>query len=536
MAERYQIISHSEDRLYQNDCPVICSAYNILYDNLSEDLLLQAKFENLSRKTISELTLLVDCFDVANNCLYNNFEINYIGTNAGHRKTFGVETAKNLPNNKIRKISIKVKSIVFADGSIWNANPMCSMENLPPQISIEDYLVSNELISEYAALAPQMYAKGKKPVFEEKYWMCACGEVNLNDDSSCSNCKCVKEYLNKIIDKEYLFNSAKERKIKQEEEAKKQAELKAKNAKKIKTIFVFSVVIALICIISYIVFSSVSANRNLKTIEKYLINGDYDDAVSFIENIEPSEKISSYIVEKSNQFINDNNYVVAYELLNACNCPEDQLNKCILGWQQYILSGNYSDYKYFIKDVKLPDSILEQYYNNIITSLKETSVSASNYNSTQLSVNYGFLLKMPEDYKDVAKMLDAIDAINKLKVVEGYYFNDEIYDLINSANYFWNFNSLKDLIYNEREGLFNFMQGLWYSSDGSYYMKFEGAVYDNFSTNIPGLNPIMSGYISQQEFWDSTTNTPKFKIVLNTPSEILVHCYPSNKKYIMNRY
>ena len=95
---------------------------------------------------------------------------------------------------------------------------------------------------------------------------------------------------------------------------------------------------------------------------------------------------------------------------------------------------------------------------------------------------------------------------------------------------------MKDLIYNEREGLFNFMQGLWYSSDGSYYMKFEGAVYDNFSTNIPGLNPIMSGYISQQEFWDSTTNTPKFKIVLNTPSEILVHCYPSNKKYIMNRY
>lgn len=266
MAERYQIISHNDNRMYQNDCPVICCAYNILLDTVTEDLLLQMKFDNLNTIPVRELTLSVDCFDVSGLLLSSDVELNYIVNDGSYRKPFGSDNAKNLPNNKTRKIAFKISSIVFADGSTWHTENSEYMKIVAEQIKAADHLVSAELIKEYELLTPDIHHERKWPVFENGYWLCACGEINLNNKPFCSNCKLQKETLQTIIDTDFISQNAERRKVEQEKKNKKQAELNAKKLKKLKTVALISITISLVIllIVKLFIIPNITAKELMK--------------------------------------------------------------------------------------------------------------------------------------------------------------------------------------------------------------------------------------------------------------------------------
>ncbi len=225
MAERYQIISHNDNRMYQNDCPVICCAYNILLDTVTEDLLLQMKFDNLNTIPVRELTLSVDCFDVSGLLLSSDVELNYIVNDGSYRKPFGSDNAKNLPNNKTRKIAFKISSIVFADGSTWHTENSEDMKIVAEQIKAADHLVSAELIKEYELLTPDIHHERKWPVFENGYWLCACGELNINENSTCYSCSVDKKYLLDISDKSFITNRIIEQQRQKQKEYENQHQL-----------------------------------------------------------------------------------------------------------------------------------------------------------------------------------------------------------------------------------------------------------------------------------------------------------------------
>lgn len=332
MAERYQIISHSENRLYQDDCPVICNAYNILKDNLTDTLLLQAKFENLSKKTIKEINFAINGYDISGNLLVENYECEYVAQNIGYRATFGDDIPITLDNNKIRKIDIKIINILFDNNDLWTSPNISKMLNLPEQKNIEEYLCSDELISEYNILTPKVSSKRKFPIFNESYWLCTCGEINLNDDNRCSKCLIEKNFLKEITNKDYIVESTEKRRIELEQQAKVKTEQRTKTTKKFLIFSILFIIISATFLFylkiarpeieykaainflkeenyyeSYLKFNKLSDYKDsynyknvctINWLEKIIFTEDYDDALLFAENVVISDDITQSIYQK----------------------------------------------------------------------------------------------------------------------------------------------------------------------------------------------------------------------------------------------
>lgn len=446
MAERYQIITHSEDRLYQNDCPVICNAYNILKDKLTDTLLLQAKFENLSKKAIKEINFAISGYDISGNLLVENFDCEYVAQNIGYRATFGDDTPITLDNNKIRKIDITIRNILFDNNDLWTNPNISKMSNLPEQKNIEEYLCSDELISEYNILTPKVSYKRKFPIFNENYWLCTCGEINPINETICSTCKTEKEFLKKIINKEFLFESLKERKISLEQ---KNAII-LKNKKRNIIIFcLLSLIISIILVITVIIPKQ-KLNKQLNEISQYLNSGEYINAIYIADNASDKEAAYDIVIEKiyalidedeylkaseltnyleTNEFSVTNkkiialefskreNYETAYAILNDCTNyidVQDEIGKVITEWMLFCIREQNIIYTTKFTDcINISSQYYDEYYNTLMNYKNGLSFdSRYDFKTTEerLSVSiFELLLKeLPVNYKDVNQLVELV--------------------------------------------------------------------------------------------------------------------------------
>lgn len=287
MSERYVKVFELSKNLYTENSPVIILAGALLKDNINDTVITQLKIKNISDKTIKAVKVSIASYDTVGNRIADDLIFDYLDINAQRNDDFGQKTPIVLKENITRSFSVKVDEVIFDDNSIWHdkGKKWESLANGEEIKSIfNDSEIAKQYSIEYGALAKFQL------VIEKDLWICACGQINHNNEEHCTHCNISLTDL-KNID----FDELKVKAQKRIDAEKKTAASNRKNVIIAIAIFAFFAT-------SLIFYSSYSTkNKQYKLGVSYLnassmTEDDYDEAIQTFESLgnfkDSKEKIS----------------------------------------------------------------------------------------------------------------------------------------------------------------------------------------------------------------------------------------------------
>lgn len=281
MSERYSKLCSLPENLYADGAPVIVEAGNLLKDNQTDKVLVQLKIKNICGKTVKAATVIVHAQDTTGKRIDGDVTKEYLDLAVKQGEEFGQKTAIKLPDASTRGLSVEVKRVVFADGSIWETIGN-AWEPLPAKKSLSRCFNDLELVKQY-----QIQFGGKCDFAPQEYkdlWLCACGEWNKDDKCCC--CGKTKSpqlsYDCSVLKAEKETRLAKEKAERETKEAAMQ--LKAKKTKTLLAILIPSVVIcvAALLIITKIVIPNADYNKAMELFSA----GQYKEAIAAFEALD----------------------------------------------------------------------------------------------------------------------------------------------------------------------------------------------------------------------------------------------------------
>lgn len=226
MSERFNHLFQLPPNLYAPNLPIIISAGALLKDNLTNTVLVQLKFQNLSNKHISALkiSILPYTIDKEPPSPVNNYQ--YLNLDVAPENFWGSDKAIVMPA-PTRYFSISDIEILFDDHSTRKSADDTAFTALPKAISLETELHNIELVKQYqletnarAIYVPQQF---------DYFWRCSCG--NLNCTGLCNFCHISKDKLFSAYNLQALSEHATAR-----QNDEKESELKyRKNLKRFKS-------------------------------------------------------------------------------------------------------------------------------------------------------------------------------------------------------------------------------------------------------------------------------------------------------------
>ena len=262
MEERYSRVFELPKFLYSEASPVVISAGALLKDNKTGAMIAQLKFRNIVSKKIKAVKISLKEYDTVGEPFDGVVTYEYLDLNEARNAEFGQKVPVKLSENKARSFSVTVDKVVFEDNSTWEgtAEPWIS---LPDQNKLFSLLKSDELVKQYCLEFDQRCEF--IPIEDRDIWMCSCGKINKNDESSCHNCGC---YLNEMknVDLEVLEEKKKSRLLEEE----KERQIRQKDLKK-KGLILGGILILLIILMS-------CCSNYSKKVERY------EEAVSLISS------------------------------------------------------------------------------------------------------------------------------------------------------------------------------------------------------------------------------------------------------------
>lgn len=241
MAERYTKLSFIEENQYCIGSPILIQAGSLLKDNETGKVLGQFKFMNLTNKTIKALLVKVDAFDISGRQVAGVYEFQYLDLFAERNVSFGQKTAVPLPDVVTRSIQVHCLSVVFDDGSTWNADENAIWNPLPRQQCLYDIL-EFQLVEQYKR---ETCRNADYVLLEhEDLWLCACGEINHKDEEQCYCCKNVKADLIAALSEEELTQHSIEHLAEQQAIAEAESIKNAERAQKTKKRVIIGSIVA----------------------------------------------------------------------------------------------------------------------------------------------------------------------------------------------------------------------------------------------------------------------------------------------------
>lgn len=200
MSEYNQLFSLCD--LYTEGCPAVIEK-GVLFENVeTKRVHIQLKFQRISEEPLSMLKVRLTLSDSIDRIL-GSAEKQYIDIKANLGETFGGEVPIFLENNIVRKFSVAIEEVCFANGQIWNPPTDCEWAQIPEPQNICTKLTSEEALKEYKIVS---CSDAKVVPFEYKdLWVCACGKINRKDRSACYACNAKRDEITEI-DNESLKN------------------------------------------------------------------------------------------------------------------------------------------------------------------------------------------------------------------------------------------------------------------------------------------------------------------------------------------
>lgn len=207
MAERYNKLYTLPGNLYAAGSPVLICAGALLKDNQSGNVLAQLKFRNICDVGITALKVLVIGYDMSGEEVCR-VEHQYLDLKVQRNGVFGAKEAIPLPERSVRSYDVHVLAAFFSDGSRYFAEEQL-WESIPEQQHLGSRLYDLELIRQY-----KLDTSDKSELVPLEYkdlWLCACGELNTDEEERCNRCNQALEDLKYYLNVDILLEEKNDR-------------------------------------------------------------------------------------------------------------------------------------------------------------------------------------------------------------------------------------------------------------------------------------------------------------------------------------
>ena len=146
---RYSTLYRLPGSLYEDGSPLLVSAGALLKDDQIGRVLVQLKFRSLSNKEIKAVIGSVTAYDVSGDVVDGVEGFQYLDLNVRRGEEFGDRRAIPMPNPVARSFDVCVDSVLFSDGTAWNASSTAPWKVLPHILPLSEAIESPELLKQY---------------------------------------------------------------------------------------------------------------------------------------------------------------------------------------------------------------------------------------------------------------------------------------------------------------------------------------------------------------------------------------------------
>ena len=186
MSERFSRIFYFSDTLYEKGSPVIIKAGALLNDNEGFGLIAQLKLQSISDNPIKFVKVEILCLDSIGRTFGDALTFEYLDLNVSRGSIFGTQTAIRIPFSATRSFETRIVEVGFCDNTAWTTQGR-PLTVLPEQSPIASVIPDEYVITGYKSIF------GENANFQvaqaEDLWLCACGEINHNNEPACRACK-----------------------------------------------------------------------------------------------------------------------------------------------------------------------------------------------------------------------------------------------------------------------------------------------------------------------------------------------------------
>lgn len=283
MAERFSRLFLLDEETYASGSPVLIAAGALLKDSVTDSIVAQLKFQNLSNQSVIAVKIKLRAYDVAGNEIPGVDDYQYLDLNVRTGECWGADKAIILPEAGTRSFSVEQIGILFSGKSTWEITDFTDSISLPKGVSLERELTEPELVSQYR-IAVNQCAK-YVPTMYGQVWRCSCGAINRND--LCHSCHAAKSLVFSEFDVSTLSEKVKERLAQQqseEAEKKKQRQKQARTFKKLAATGIPVILLGLIFAL-WIVPYVIEPNSRYSNACALVEAGQFDEAIEAFESL-----------------------------------------------------------------------------------------------------------------------------------------------------------------------------------------------------------------------------------------------------------
>lgn len=356
MSERYQKLFALSENLYAESAPLLIAAGALLKDNQTGKVLAQIKFKNISAKTIKAVKVSVKAYDVSGAELQGVAEHQYLDLSAARDTEFGQKNAIILPDKVTRSFTCECKSVIFSDGTNWEAGGAEWKPLIQPQA------LQKRLGGLSAQYKRDIVKQAQFVVTDDRdLWICTCGAINRQSEAKCHACHGEKTALLAALDMEALKNHNAEHNRAEAERKEKEAAEATKKRAKTKKISIISAACAVVVIAAIVVITQVVVPSGKYNSAVALMNeGKYQEAIAIFSELDGYGDSRIKIDEAKNEkeyqeainLLNNGNFEEAlkeFEDLSGYKDSADMLSETKYQWAISLLGNDDQDaYEIFI--------------------------------------------------------------------------------------------------------------------------------------------------------------------------------------------
>lgn len=211
--ERIQLLEEKNIHLWFGGSPVVLCTMKLELDKKIGAIFAYSKMLNVQPEHIREVVFDLICYDSVRLIVNTIENCKYTGMDIPRNGVFGMDVPIRVRNPSTRNIEFVIKSVTTTSGETWE-----NKDGIRFNMSLEQkslFNVQGDLNRQFIDNCMRDGVDHTRmifqPVFNDSYWLCACGALNWEDETVCCECHVQKKWLFDNIQSELLKSQDEER-------------------------------------------------------------------------------------------------------------------------------------------------------------------------------------------------------------------------------------------------------------------------------------------------------------------------------------
>ncbi len=217
--EKIQLLEQKNIHLWFGGSPVVLCTMRLELDKSAGAIFAYSKMLNVQPEHIKEVVFDLICYDSVRLIVSTIENCKYTGLDIPRNGVFGMDVPIRVRDPSTRNIEFVLKSVTVTSGETW-----VNKDEIRFNMSLEQkslFNVQGDLNRQFIDNCMRDGIDHTRlifqPVFNDSYWLCACGALNWSDEESCCECG---------VPKKWLFDNMQSDLLKQQDDERKAAAYK----------------------------------------------------------------------------------------------------------------------------------------------------------------------------------------------------------------------------------------------------------------------------------------------------------------------